>query len=486
MNFKHLVIAKNATILLLADIVSKVLQTLLSIIIARKLGSSELGLLRYAISFTVIFSFIPNFGFKTFINREVSKYPEKSGIYFSNLALVKLILSFFTFLIIFVSSAIMHAGYDQLMLVSMAALVMLLDSFIQFYTAFFRGFQKAEYEGLLRISLNFLIALTGIVIVSMGHGIILLMIVRLAVTFIIFVVGFLMIKIKIVSPPFTLRASSCASLIKSALPFTILTLLVVVNANIGIVLLTNMKSTTDTGWYTAALNLCGIFQFIPASIAGAILPAMTRFAREKDLQSLSSTLRKAIKCILIIVLPIAAGTTFLSDKIIIYIYGLEYSSAIFTLRILIWMIVLSFPNTIFNAALSSIDEEKKFVRVQAFGTALNILLCALLIPHLGHDGLAISVISSQFVVFVFALFYLSKYFTKINLSSIGCKPILATLFMLLGLIVAKDLHVLISVTTGFIIYVMFLLILKVFDTTEINFIKAGFLKFYQNLQKPKD
>ena len=155
MNSKNTIIAKNASILFITDIVSKLLRTVLAIIIARKLGASDLGLLAYAIAFSEIFSFIPNFGLQNFINREVAKYPKASGRYFSNLALAKMLFTTVTLLIIFVSSNIMKMEPEKLRLVYIAASIMVLDSFILFYNSFFRGFQKSQFEALLLISENF-------------------------------------------------------------------------------------------------------------------------------------------------------------------------------------------------------------------------------------------------------------------------------------------------------------------------------------------
>jgi len=436
MVLKQLLIARNASILLITDVISKILQTVLSIIIAHRLGASDLGLLAFAVSFSAMFSFIPNFGFMNFISREVAKYPEKSGSYFINLVVIKLVLSLITFLIIFIGSQFMAVPHEQLMLVYLAALIMLMDSFILFYTAFFRGFQKAEYEALILISENFLIAATGILIISLGYGLLFMMIVRVLVV-----------------------------------------IVVIVNAQIGTVLLTQLKGTLYTGWYSAALKLCGIFQFIPASVAGAILPGMTRYARDSDRGNLIKTFCKSFKYLLILMLPIATGISILADKVILFIYNEDFINSILTLRILIWLIVLSFSNSIFNVAFASINREKIFVHIQVIGTITNVLLNLWLIPIFGQNGVAIATISSQFVVFIFAAFYVSKYYGKIKYSSIWFKPAIASLIMLASITLTRSHHLILVILLAMVIYAGLLFLLKVFDNEEITFLKTGLSKF---------
>lgn len=472
MNINNILIAKNASILLITDIISKILQTVLSIIIARKLGASDFGLLGYAISFSMIFSFIPNFGFLMFINREVAKYPEKSGIYFSNIAIIKLILSVFTFFIIFISSYIIQMENKQFTIVCIAALIMLIDSFILFYTAFFKGFQKAEYEALILISENFLVAVTGIIVVSLGYSLLCMMIIRLLVIFSIFILGLFILKIKFLQPPFTIKLSSSFDLLKSAKAFTILSILIVFNAHFGIVLLTNMKGTLYTGWYLASLKLCGIFQFIPASVTGAILPAMTKFAKENNKSSLEITFNKSLKYLLMIVLPIAAGTTLLADRIILLIYkNNDFINSIFTLKILIWIIVLSFSNNIFYVAFSSINKERKFVYIQILGTLINISICLLLIPVLAHNGIAIATVLAELIVFILALLIISKYYIDFKIFATNYKLILATIIMTLIILLISSYNIFIIIFIAIITYFLSIFILKSFDYNEINTIK---------------
>ncbi len=473
MKIKNMLIAKNAGILFITDIASKAMKIGLTIIIARKLGVAELGVLGTALAFAELFSFIPNFGFKNFINREVARYPEKSGVYFSNIFLIKLVLSIFTLSAIIIVSLFIPFQSENILLYSVAAIVMLAESFIQFYTAFFRGAQKAEYEALILTTEGLLVAGSGIIVIWLGYGILNMLLIRFLVTLIVIVGGSHILKNKILKSPFTISYTRSVELLRSSVPFTILAILVIINSQSGVVLLSYLKGPVATGLYLAAFKLCGIFQFIPASVAGAILPAMTQFAKENQIQNLTKTFSKAIKYLLIFVLPIAAAVSILADKIIILLYNQDYVDSIFTLRVLIWVIVLSFSNTIFNVAFLSINREKRFVQVQVVGTILFLTTCLVLIPLIGHNGLAIAAVSTQFIVFIVPAFLIKRYITNFKLASIGFRPILAAIIMMSIIFLISSMNFYLILVIAVLIYFISLLGLKSFDADEIALFKTG-------------
>ncbi|MCJ7813602.1 flippase [bacterium] len=477
MSGRNIIVVKNASILLITDIVSKVLRVVLSIVIALKLGASDLGLLAYGVAFSELFSFIPSFGLNNFVNREVAKNPDQSGSYFGNLIFAKIIFSFGAFLILFIVY-IMKIDPEKFSIVCIAFIIMIFDSFIVFYTGFFRGFQKSEYEALILISENFLVASSGILVIGLGYNLLTMMIVRLIVTFIIFCIGFLIVKRKFILHTFSLHLPTCIKMLRLSLPFAFLMIINVINAQIGIVLLTQIKGTLFTGWYIAALKLCAIFQFIPSSVAGAIMPAMTKYVKEKNHTGVNKTLQRSIKYLLMLILPISVGTTLLADKIILLFYDETFIQSIFTLRIIIWVIVLSFTNTIFNAAFCSINKEKKFLRFQTFALIMNIILCLLLIPVIAHNGVAIATIASQLCTFILADIGISRYFKDLRIMSFVYKMIFATVIMALFISFISSLNIFIIVFISMFVYFILLFLFRSFDSDELAILKLGVIKFF--------
>ena len=151
-------------------------------------------------------------------------------------------------------------------------------------------------------------------------------------------------------------------------------------------------------------------------------------------------------------------------------------NSVLTLRILIWIVVFSFSNTIFNVAFLSIDKEKKFVQIQVFSTIFHIALCLILIPVFAQNGVAFAYLLSQFITFIVSDIYICKYFKDVHITSILFKPVLSVLVMLLGLLFIRMLPFAFILVISCTIYCVSLLVLKVFDRSEMSYLKSGVLK----------
>ena len=86
-------IAKNASVLVVTDIVIRLLGTILTITIARKLGAADLGLLAFAISFATPFALLAGFGFNNLISRDVAQDLNRTSSYFGTIFIIKTIFS---------------------------------------------------------------------------------------------------------------------------------------------------------------------------------------------------------------------------------------------------------------------------------------------------------------------------------------------------------------------------------------------------------
>jgi len=467
-------IAKNAGILVMTDVVTRILGALLTIFIARKLGAANLGLLAFALSFTELFSFLTNFGFRNLISRDVAKEPHKTGSYLGSISVIKLVLSVLVLFLIISTLYLMHCTQEKMLVVCIAAFIMVLTSFIDFFAAFFRAHQKAEYEALIKIILSFLRISTGLIILFLGYGLVPLMSVQFLVYLFSFALGFSLVVKKLSKPDFNIKWDVCIHLIKSAVPFAMLVIVVSINTQMGTVLLSFMKGYIATGWFSAAQKLCGVFSFIPAAFVGAVLPAMSKFSQRSMHESLVKTYEGTIKYLLIIVLPLAVGISILADDFILMVYGREYIQSIIVLRILIWSLVFSFFNYACMIAFASINKEKKFVRIQVLGTLVNFCANITLIPLMGPVGVSIATVFSQIIVFAFSAYILSKSFRQAGIQKISMRPVLAVILMSFFLFLFKQQDAIILVPLSGLLYGLALFLLRTFNNNELYILRELF------------
>jgi len=353
---------------------------------------------------------------------------------------------------------------------------MILDAFIEFFNAFFRAHQKAEYEALIKIILHVLTVSTGVTILFLGYGLIPLLCVRFAVYLFSFFLGYSLVVKKFSAPNFHIQLDFSKQILKSAIPFAALGIMVAINAQMGTILLSFIKGDEATGWYSAAHRLCNVFGFIPAAFIGAVLPAMSKFSQNHLQDRLIKTYEGTIKFLLIIVLPIAVGITLLADNFILMIYGEGYQQSIIVLRILIWFLVFSYLNHGYMSVFASINNEKKFVKIQVLGTIMNVCLSIILIPSVGVIGVSIAIVTSQIIIFIVSTYVLSLQFHKTIIKNIYFKPALAVLLMSMFLFIFKEYNLIFLITMSMILYSSVLFLLKTFNDDEISILRDFYKK----------
>ena len=165
-------LAKNTTVLLVANIISYLLGFFTTLYTARYLGVEGFGILSLALSLTGIFGVFTDLGLTTLTTREVSRDKSLANKYIGNTAIIKIIYAFLTFGIIALYVYIMGYPQEVRTVVYLITLSVILSAFTGIFNAIFQAFQKMEYMS-LNIIINAILMITGILIViHFGLGII--------------------------------------------------------------------------------------------------------------------------------------------------------------------------------------------------------------------------------------------------------------------------------------------------------------------------
>lgn len=466
-------IVKNTFILNAVEISSKFIGLFLTIVMARKLGVEQLGLFGFAMAFAALFRIIPRFGFNTLVVREVSRNPKDTSQYFINIAFIKTILALATFLLVWLVLQVMGYPQEKVNIILAATLIVIFTTYLTFSNSFFRAHQKTKYEAFLRVSWSFLNSTVGISIILMGFGLLVFMISQLAVIALIVAISCYFVITKLNFLKTSIDFQFCNQVFRKSLPFVVTGLSSLIYMNSDTVMLFLLNGDAATGWYTAAKKVYSIFIFISMSFMGAFLPAMSKLSL-KSSDKVIEVYRKAHKYLLIISIPIVIGISALADRIILVLYGTEYSPAIWALRILIWALVFKFINDGANMAFFALDKEKTVVKVTLWGACINIALNLILIPWLGLVGACIATVISRGVVYIITITKLVRYHNSIKLLSISYKPLLGCAAMTFTLYLLRPLELSLVIALGAISYFAVLFLIKTFRMEEIQTIITSF------------
>lgn len=201
-------------------------------------------------------------------------------------------------------------------------------------------------------------------------------------------------------------------------------ILILLCSNIAIELYTLLDTTmlgyfcTDeiVGYYTNSIKLVRIIVSLIAAIAGVLLPRLSYYKENGQIQECSELINKVCMVMLFLAVPSGFAVIVLAPQLVAFVFGESFVPAVLTVRIAsILIYVLGFSSFFGNQVLLTFEGEKKLLICTSFGAVSNIIMNAFLIPHYQHNGAVVaSVISESIVTFLTILF--AKKYIKISLS----------------------------------------------------------------------
>jgi O-antigen/teichoic acid export membrane protein len=148
------------------------------------------------------------------------------------------------------------------------------------------------------------------------------------------------------------------------------------------------------GFYAAASRLSEIPYLIPVIITTALFPAIIN-AKKISSKLYNQRMMNLYSLMFVIALLVILPITFLSDWIILLLYGEAFEQSAAVLQIHIWTCLFVFWGTALSHWVISENLQKKQFYYQFLGMITNIILNALLIPKMGISGAAWATLLSQ-------------------------------------------------------------------------------------------
>ena len=467
-------LAKNTTVLLVANIISYLLGLFTTLYTARYLGVEGFGVLSLALSLTGIFGVFTDLGLTTLTTREVSRNKSLANKYIGNTAVIKIIYSFLTFGLI--ALVVYIIGYPQEVktIVYLITLSVILAAFTGIFNSIFQAFQKMEYMS-LNIILNAILMITGILIViHFGLGIIALSSVYLISSAIVLVVTLIIYSWKFFIPKMGIDLKFWKPTIKEASFFGVSNILVVIYFYIDSLILSLMVGYSAVGIYNASYKLIIVLLVIPGIFMTSIFPLMSQhFESSKNL--LKIEYEKSVKYLFAIAVFIFVYGFIFSDKIILIIYGTAYIPSIAALQTLIFVIPIIFITNLFGNLLGAINRQRILIIITGVSALFNVVLNYILIPKFSYIGASVATVVTEGLVFLLMFYYISKYFLRISIKENISKTIIpGILIFVLVYYLKMNINWLLAAILGVLIYVFLLFIFKIITKEDFEIFKTIF------------
>ena len=468
-------ITANFFSLITSQIISRAIQLVIFVYLARVLGKSDFGIFSFGLAFAFLFMIIADFGLSTLIIREISRDKKSASKYLSNSIIIKLLLSAIAF--VFAYFFLNIAGYSEE--IKIIAYIMLsftlLQSFTELHYAIFRAFERMHYDAFIRILRMLILAGAIFYLIKNSYGLLASSLAFLATEFIVLIIAFFITYTRFIKVNFEFDYGFSKKLLKKSSLFCLSLVFSSLYMYIDVIMLSKMRSTAEVGIYSAASNIVIALIFIPLMYGNAIYPVMSRFYITSK-KSLKLVYEKSFKYMLIIGIPIAAGIYILSDRIILLLYGKEYAASAIALSILSGYLFLKFINPVTGFTLMAINKQRSRLFSQGLAALLNIILNLILIPIYGFVGAAIATLMTEIIFFITYTSFMVKYGFKFRfIISFIYKPVIAATVMVFSLSLIGNLFL--AIIFGAFVYFIVLLPLRILDKED----KLLFNKILKNI-----
>lgn len=373
--------------------------------VARYLGPDNFGLLSYAQSFVFLFTAVATLGLDGIIVRELVKEPSKRDVLLGTAFFLKAIGAIIVVPLVFFAVQFTDSDQNTKNIVIFVSLGTIFQSFnvIDFY---YQAEVKSRYVALANSWSLVLTSLAKIVLILSDAPIIYFVWVILFDSALL-ALGLVYYYSKSSALSiFTWRFdfNLAKNVFRDSWPLMFSGLVVSIYMKIDQIMIKEMMDAEAVGNYAAALRLSEVWYFVPMLIAASVFPAILN-ARSISEELYNHRLRLLYTAMVWIALALAIPITFLSDWIIVFLYGVEYKDAADVLVIHIWGAVPIFIGVAFSKYLTAENYVLKGFFRTFSGAVINVLLNIYFIQWYGIVGAALASLISQLVVNIFIDFF---------------------------------------------------------------------------------
>jgi len=227
--------------------------------------------------------------------------------------------------------------------------------------------------------------------------------------------------------------------VKSLLSFSSWAVLInagtIIFDNIPLILIAYFLPVSEVGVFGVCWTFSFFALFISTALVNTLYVKVSRWSAQEDHSAIAITLSRATTYSLIFAFPILTGGILLGNNLLYYLYGASFATGTTALVIIIAMRVIQSILNLYTNFLMATDHAKQAVIGILTGVSTNIILCIILIPHIGIAGAAIGALVNVIISIIIARTYLAR-IIPVPLERTSIKHIfLATIVMTISLLV---------------------------------------------------
>ncbi len=463
-------LGRNYSAIAVSHLLSQVLAFVVSVILARTLGLELYGIYVFGFAFPNLFLLVVSLGLNSVLTIDVAADRSRGASYLTAIATLRIPLLLIAVGALWLALELLLTDPFTKTVTLILGVASLLGTYADTFEAMFRAYERMEYAALVTIVERVTITAAILLLIVLGFGLIQISLVYVAGSIITLVLSLLILRMRITWFGRGIDLSQLKRILRRTITFALAAVVSTFLFSIGLVLLTILRDSTQTGEFNAAFALT-LALFAPLQIYNLVfLPAMSRIFHERS-DRLSMLLRKSQKLFFILGLPIAVGGWLYAEDLVTLLYGEAFLASAASLRILLFVLAIATAGLGVGTALAATGHQPVNLKIGVLGTATNIGLCFLLIPPWGAVGASIAFMVTHLLMAVLGMSAVHLLVAPLRVVETLPRPIIAGLAMVIILFFIPELPLWWGVPAGGAIYFLILLTIHGLTREDLALVK---------------
>ena len=390
---------KNTSWMLGEQMLRMIAGLFVGIWVARYLGPEQFGIFSYALAFTSIFSVIAKLGLDGIVVRDLINEPDKRDIYLGTAFWLKLAGALITLSIVALATLFTSNDHTTNLYIFIIASGIIFQSFevVDFY---FQSQVLSKFVSICKMTQLLFSSLLKLYLIYTTADLFWFVLVSLIDQLILALSLYIAYRYQRLGGFYAFFDRRIAEeLLKSSLPLILSSIVIMVYMRIDQIMIKEILGEKEVGLYSAAVRLSEVWYFIPTIIANSIFPAIVNAKKISELVY-HTKLQQLYTLQVWLAIGIIFPMTFLSEYIVILLFGETYKSASQALMIHLWTGVVVSYGCVFSRYLL-VEKLNNIINIHNIQSLIiNIMLNYILIKFDGIRGAATSTLCSVLLSYI--------------------------------------------------------------------------------------
>lgn len=431
-------IVKNSVTPMFAQLAGKVIDFGFAFISLRLLGPEGNGRYTFAVTTWLFFNTLADFGLETLVTREVARDRSHANTnrYFSTMLVTRLSFSALSLPI----AMLWVGGFsltgemtgDVALAVALLMVGMMPSAVSGTLSAVFRGHEKFEYLAANQILGSIIKVPLGLGALLIGWGVAGLAATSIAVNLIAMSSLWTIFTREVIKPDIRkgFERALVPAMLKSAFPLMLNGFLISIMFKSDVFLLFPFRGDIEVGLYNSGYKFIDALLIFPSAITLALFPLFSTYSRDSR-ENLMRAYSEALRLLIIIGLPISAGTLFIANDLIGAAFGDKFlPGGAIALQILIWFLPFSYINGVTQYVLIALDKQRYITIAVLITAGVNIGGNLIFIPFFGYIAASAMTIATEVILLIIYSILMRRMFAPIPFFKTMARPVVATLVMM--------------------------------------------------------